>query len=165
MPGLALAYRLPQHVAERWPVSKADRVDAPHVTLYYAKPTGPMEWQTTAEAIRRVVARTMPFQLHLTGGVHTLIPTASSDGRTPVVAAVQSTGAVRLHRALQARLGLPQAHAFIPHATLAYAAGAPAPGAYEVPDVALVVDEVEIWNGAEVEVLRVGTDWPDDLAQ
>jgi hypothetical protein len=157
--GVGVVYRLPPDVAGAWPtIPGADGPDGgPHVTLAYLK-VPPAAVESVKAALRQTIPTIEPFRLMVTGGVHAFGP--DDEGRTPVVAAVQSEGAVGAHQALlgavrAARLPAEQTHrGFVPHATVGYVRGD-----YESPAMVaadLTVDTLEIWHGdGEPEPVRM----------
>lgn len=148
--GVGVVYRLPPDVAAAWPkIPGADAPDGgPHVTLAYMK-VPPAAVESVKAALRQAIPTIDPFRLMVTGGVHAFGP--DDEGRTPVVAAVQSEGAVAAHQVLlgavrAARLPAEQTHrGFVPHATVGYVRGDYEPPAMVAAD--LTVDALEIWHG------------------
>lgn len=148
--GVGVVYRLPPDVAGAWPtISGADAPDGgPHVTLAYMK-VPPAAVESVKAALRQAIPTIDPFRLMVTGGVHAFGP--DDEGRTPVVAAVQSEGAVAAHQVLlgavrAARLPAEQTHrGYVPHATVGYVRGDYEPPAMVAAD--LTVDTLEIWHG------------------
>ena len=123
---VCVALMVPEHLAAQFPELRHTdgSVAEPHVTVVYLPDA---DWQVVAAAVESLVTELQPFGVHLTGGTHTLAPSAGSNGRTVVCATVQSEGLLAFRAALLAKLG-PDAAAkadaqhggYTPHATLAY---------------------------------------------
>lgn len=157
--GLGVAYRLAPDVAATWPtIEGADPPDrAPHVTVAYMRVAPAMAGGI--KAIMRAIIGALPaFRLTITGGVHAFH--ADDQGRVPVVAAVQSEGALAAHEAImgavrEAGLPIEETHpGYVPHATIGYVRGDYTPPELVVSD--LTVDTLEIWHGdGDPEVVRM----------